>query len=81
MLQYHYQKLDLHVLCENMTCMMMAPAQSTLAPEEVPKSGPLGSHFFAAKAPDVIVKYVLLTFAKCNLSPVDHQTSRTLQLL
>ena len=63
--------------------MMMSPDHSTLAPEEVPKSGPLGSHFFAVKAPDVIVKSntSLLTFTECNLGPVNHQTSRTLQLL
>ena len=65
------------------TCMMMPPDHSTLAPVEVPKSGPSGSHFFAAEAPDVIVKsnICLLTFAECNLSSVNHQTSRTLQLL
>ena len=41
------------------TCMMMSLSQSIVAPVEVPKSGPLGSHFFAAKSSDMIlVKYL-----------------------
>ena len=39
------------------TCMIMPLSQSIVAPVEVPKSGPLGSHLFAAKVPDVTVKY------------------------
>ena len=38
--------------------MMMALSQSIVAPVEVPKSGPLGSHFFAAKVPDIKVNYL-----------------------
>ena len=38
--------------------MMRLVSQTIVAPVEVPRSGPLGSHFFAAKAPDIIVKYL-----------------------
>ena len=39
--------------------MMMALSQSIAAPVEVAKSGPLGSHFFAAKSSDMIgMKYL-----------------------
>ena len=37
----------------------MASDHSTVAPVEVPKSGPPGSHFFAAREPDETVKYQL----------------------
>ena len=45
-------------------CMMMALSQSIAAPVVVPKSGPLGSHFFAAKSSDMIVMKYLFAYVR-----------------
>ena len=62
--------------------MMMPPSQLIIAPALLPRSGPSGSHFLAeGKFHRNLKVTFFLTFAECDLSPVDDQASRTMQLL
>ena len=63
--------------------MMMPPSQLIIAPALLPRSGPSGSHFLAEGKfhQNLKVTFFLLTFAECDLSPVDDQASRTVQFL
>ena len=63
--------------------MMMPPSQLIIAPALLPRSGPSGSHFFAEGKfhRNLKVTFFLLTFAECDLSPVDDETTGTVQLL
>ena len=63
--------------------MMMPPSQLIIAPALLPRSGPSGSHFLAEGKfhRNLKVTFFLLTFAECDLSPVDDQASRTMQFL
>ena len=50
---------EINLVCNDDTCIMIKLlSHAILAPVEVPKSGPLGSHFFAAKVPDIMVNYL-----------------------
>ena len=62
--------------------MMMPPSQLIIAPALLPRSGPSGSHFLAENFIKILkLHFFLLTFAECDLSPVDDETTGTMQFL